>query len=115
MPRGFGGTGGMVHDDDGTIVAYAISGSEMRFWTATDAAATDWKPSPTAFRACCNDPIVWKAAGRWYATSAQHGAGAGASAGAVVLGNYVRISTLCAGVPPVVVLARPPNTVARVY
>ena len=65
----------MVHDDDGTIVAYAMSGGKVLFWSATDHTATSWTQSSTSFKACCNDPIVWKANGRWFATSAQHGAG----------------------------------------
>jgi len=65
----------MIHDDDGTIVAYAVSGGKVQFWTATDEHASDWTLTPTSFKACCNDPIVWKAGGRWFATTAQHGAG----------------------------------------
>ena len=73
-PRSFGGTGGLVHDDDGSIVAYAMDGGELHFWKATDEHATNWTESETAFKACCNDPIVWKDGGRWYAITAQHGA-----------------------------------------
>ena len=39
-PRGFGGTGGLTHDDDGTIVAYAMTGGGLHFWRATDEHAT---------------------------------------------------------------------------
>ena len=73
-PRGFGGTGGLVHDDDGCIVAYAMTGGALHFWKATDAHATNWTETGTNVTACCNDPIVWKAGGRWYAITAQHGA-----------------------------------------
>ena len=74
-PRGFGGTGGLVHDDDGSIVAYAINGGRVHFWKAADEHGSDWAKSETNFTACCNDPIVWKAGGVWYAITAQHGAG----------------------------------------
>ena len=73
-PRGFGGTGGLVHDDDGSIVAYAMTGGALQFWKATDDHATNWTDTGTKVPACCNDPIVWKAGGRWYAITAQHGA-----------------------------------------
>jgi hypothetical protein len=76
-PRSFGGTGGMVHDDDGHIVAYAMSGGELRFWVASNASASSWTQTNTTVKACCNDPIVWKSAGRWYAITAQHGSGKG--------------------------------------
>jgi hypothetical protein len=72
-PRGFGGTGGLVHNDDGSIVAYAMDGGGLHFWQATDEHATNWTESATTFKACCNDPIVWRDAGVWYAITAQHG------------------------------------------
>ena len=74
-PRGFGGTGGLTHDDDGTIVAYAMTGGGLHFWRATDEHATNWTETGTVVKSCCNDPIVWKAAGRWYAITADHGTG----------------------------------------
>ena len=80
-PQGFGGTGGMTIDDDGTIVAYAMSGGAIHFWTATDDTATAWEKSDTKIPGCCNDPIVWKSNGSWYALTANHG-GPGGS------GNY---------------------------
>ena len=33
---------------------------------ATDDSATDWVLSTTFVKSCCNDPVVWKAGGRWY-------------------------------------------------
>ena len=56
-PLSFGGTGGLVHDDDGTIVAYAMTGKALHFWKATDEHATEWIESETNVTACCNDPI----------------------------------------------------------
>lgn len=68
------GTGGMVHDDDGTIVAYGgpCSGNKTQFWAATDATAENWtaRAAYTCGDAsgCSSDPHVWKAGdGRWYA------------------------------------------------
>ena len=72
-PRGFGGTGGLIHDVDGKIVAYAMTGGQVHFWVATNDSAAAWIESTTSFNACCNDPIVWRAAGRWYAVTANHG------------------------------------------
>jgi len=61
-PRAFGGTGGLVHGEDGGIVAYAIS-SGLHFWRLEGPSShpTGWTKSNTTFSACCNDPIVWKA------------------------------------------------------
>ena len=56
-PLSFGGTGGLVHDDDGMIVAYAMTGKALHFWKATDEHATEWIESETNVTACCNDPI----------------------------------------------------------
>ena len=47
-PSGFGGTGGMTIDDDGSIVAYAMSGG-VKFWKATDDSASKWEQVPTPF------------------------------------------------------------------
>ena len=72
-PRAFGGTGGLTIDDDGTIVAYAMTGGAIHFWSATDATGSEWVESNTTVPGCCNDPIVWKANGTWYALTANHG------------------------------------------
>jgi hypothetical protein len=63
----------MVVDDDGSIVAYAMGGGHVEFWVATDDTASEWKLSSTKFAACCNDPVIWKEAGKWYAVTAAHG------------------------------------------
>lgn len=65
----------MILDDDGTIVAYAMAGGRVKFWAATDSSATNWTLTSTTFEACCNDPVVWRAGGRWYAITAAHGDG----------------------------------------
>ena len=65
-PQGFGGTGGMVHDEDGNIVAYAMEEGEIKFWVATDDTAAKWTLTNTSVKACCNDPIVWKDGNMWY-------------------------------------------------
>jgi len=68
------GTGGMVHDDDGTIVAYGgpCFGNKTQFWAATDATAESWTARAAYMcgdaNGCSFDPHVWKAGdGRWYA------------------------------------------------
>ena len=38
-------------------------------------ALTTQVESKVQVKACCNDPIVWTDSGRWYAITAQHGAG----------------------------------------
>lgn len=77
-PQAFGGTGGMTQDDDGTIVAYAVVGSQLNFWTASNGTATQWTESETAvscdfWAESCNDPIVWKDGAEWYAVTASRG------------------------------------------
>ena len=82
-PREFGGTGGLVHDDDGVIVAYGIGFAclpqgKLCFWRLD---GTNWTKTNTSFMTCphegtpCrqqggNDANVWKAGGRWWETAA---------------------------------------------
>lgn len=80
-PESFGGTGGMIQDDDGTVVAYAMGGGALKFWVASDDTASNWTLTNTSVPSCCNDPIVWKAAGSWFAVTASHGSGKGPNFG----------------------------------
>ena len=78
-----------MHDDDGSIVAYAMTGGALHFWRATDDHATNWTETGTSVKACCNDPIVWKDGGTWYAITAHHGGGDVVAATATSAGpNY---------------------------
>jgi sucrose-6-phosphate hydrolase SacC (GH32 family) len=66
----------MIMNDDGSIVAYAMTGGAVKFWVAADDTAEEWNLSSTSFKACCNDPILWKGTdGKWYAATADHGSG----------------------------------------
>ena len=80
-PREFGGTGGLVHDDTGGIVAYGIGFAclpqgTVCFWRLDGPSSrpTNWTKTNTSFMTCrtcaADSPVFWKAGGRWWATVA---------------------------------------------